>query len=278
MTASSRAARQSFLGEHSEEILESTEVAILGVCGGGSHIAQQAAHVGVGHFLLLDDDHVEDPNLNRMIGSEPKHAEDKAIKVEIIRDLILRINPKAVVRAEKGKWQDHHQLLRRCSVVFGCVDSLVARDELERYCRRFLLPYIDIGMVVTAVGGHFAVSGQIVMSFPGHPCMRCVGFVTDKMLADEVNNYGAAGSRPQVVWPNGVLASTAVGLFVNMVTPWHKGELPLYLEYDGNANTMMQSRLLQYGRAQQCAHFTSLHDVGDPFWTGFAEPLTDSSR
>jgi hypothetical protein len=37
----------------------------------------------------------------------------------------------------------------------------------------------------------------------------------------EAEKYGAAGSRPQVVWPNGVLASTAVGLAVQLLTPWH---------------------------------------------------------
>ena len=114
MAGSGRAARQSFLGEASEQIHTASEVAIVGVCGGGSHIAQQTAHVGVGRFLLLDDDHTDDPNLNRMVGSEPKHAEDKTPKVEVIRDLILRINPKAIVRAVGGKWQDHHLLLRDC--------------------------------------------------------------------------------------------------------------------------------------------------------------------
>lgn len=30
----------------------------------------------------------------------------------------------------------------------------------------------------------------------------------------EAQTYHAAGARPQVVWPNGVLASTAVGLVI----------------------------------------------------------------
>ena len=272
MAVSDRAARQSFLGEESEEILDASEVAIVGVCGGGSHVAQQCAHVGVGRFLLLDDDYTDGPNLNRMVGSEPRHADDKTPKVEVIRDLILRIKPNATVRAIRGKWQEHHQLLRTCTAVLGCVDTFLARDELERYCRRFLLPYIDVGMIVTRVADHYAISGQIVTSLPGHPCMRCMGFLTDKILADEVGGYGAAGSRPQVIWPNGVMASTAVGIFVQMVTPWHRGELPVYLEYNGNVPSLTPSRFAQAARARTCLHFAGSQDIGDAFWTG----LTDS--
>lgn len=278
MAVSSRVARQSFLGEAREQILASAEVAIVGVCGGGSHVAQQTAHAGVGCFLLLDDDYTDCPNLNRMVGSEPKHAEDKTPKVEVIRDLILRINPKAAIRAVGGKWQDHHLLLRDCTAVFGCVDSFLAREELERYCRRFLLPYIDVGMIVTSVGDHYAISGQVVTSLPGQPCMRCIGFLTDKILADEISRYGVAGSRPQVIWPNGVLSSTAVGLFVQMLTPWHRGELPLYLEYNGNTSTLTPSRLAEGARSRPCPHFSGLQDIGDTFWTGLPEHVScDSS-
>ena len=46
--------RQSFLGAGSEALLESSEVGIIGLGGGGSHIAQQLAYVGVGRFTLID--------------------------------------------------------------------------------------------------------------------------------------------------------------------------------------------------------------------------------
>ena len=276
MAISDRSARQSFLGDESDEILSTSEVAIVGVCGGGSHVAQQCAHVGVGRFLILDDDYTDTPNLNRMVGSEPRHADDKTPKVEVIRDLILRIKPNAVVRAIRGNWQDHHNLLRRSTAVFGCVDTFLAREELERYCRRFLLPYIDVGMIVMRVNEHHAISGQIVTSLPGYPCMRCVGFLADKILADEVSRYGDAGPRPQVVWPNGVLASTAVGIFVQIVTPWHHAELPVYLEYNGNAPSLTASHFAQAARSKTCNHFTELQDLGDAFWTGF--PASVSSN
>src|SRR6266849_8531402 len=50
--------------------------------------------------------------------------------------------------------------------------------------------------------------GQVIMSSPDGPCMRCMGFLTGEKLAAEAALYGNAGARPQVVWHNGVLAST----------------------------------------------------------------------
>src|ERR1700730_12183464 len=50
--------------------------------------------------------------------------------------------------------------LRRCDVIFGCVDSYRERDELERFMRRFLIPYIDIGMDVHGAPANCAVCQQ----------------------------------------------------------------------------------------------------------------------
>jgi hypothetical protein len=139
----------------------------------------------------------------------------------------------------------------------------LARDELEKYCRRYMLPYIDIGMHVEDLGNGYSVSGQVVLSLPGMPCMRCLGFLSDSLVATEVQRYGAAGPKPQVIWPNGVLASTAVGLFIQMITPWKVQELPLYLEYDGNKPSLNPSRFAAHLKPQACRHFLSADDIGD---------------
>ena len=45
--------RQSFLGANSETVLGRSKAALVGLGGGGSHIAQQLAHIGLGHFLVI---------------------------------------------------------------------------------------------------------------------------------------------------------------------------------------------------------------------------------
>src|SRR3546814_8395938 len=60
--------RQSFLGPDSDQALEAATIGFGGLGGGGSHAVQQAAHLGIGNFVLDDPDAIEDSNLNRLVG------------------------------------------------------------------------------------------------------------------------------------------------------------------------------------------------------------------
>jgi hypothetical protein len=94
--------------------------------------------------------------------------------------------------------------------------------------------------------------------------MQCVGFLTPERLAQEAALSGAAGGRPQVVWPNGVLASTAVGVFVDLVTGWTRREGRLvYLSYDGNNGTVTEHPRVPYLPQSPCPHYP-LSEVGMP--------------
>lgn len=259
--------RQSFLGISSDQVLADARVGIIGLCGGGSHVAQQLAHIGIGKFVLCDPDIVENSNLNRMVGACRQDVEGRRSKVDVITQRVLAINPAATIRKAAGTWQSSANELRQCLAVFGCVDSFQERAQLETMCRRFLIPYFDIGMDVTTSSGEYTISGQVILSMPGLPCMRCMGFITDEILASEARRYGSAGGRPQVVWPNGVLASTAVGLFMSTILPWQRRvETPLYLEYDGNAFRVFPSNRLKIVAGTKCQHFSGLDDLGDPFF------------
>lgn len=259
--------RQSFLGANSDEVFSQCRVAVIGLGGGGSHIAQQLVHLGVGNFVLFDPDHVEETNLNRLVGATKKDAARATPKTTVSRRLIKRINPNAQVLQVPKEWQEEGRLVAGCDVVFGCVDTYIAREEIERVCRRFMIPFIDIGMDVTELSDGYLISGQMILSMPNDLCMRCLGFLNEELLAQEAARYGAAGGRPQVIWPNGVLASAAVGTFVQLVAPWRSDMKPaIYLEYDGNAQTLLPSNRLQYLVGRQCTHYSSSTDLGDPFW------------
>jgi hypothetical protein len=259
--------RQSFLGVNNAEVLGGATMGIVGLCGGGSHVCQQMAHAGVGQFVIADFDYVDHSNLNRMVGSCRADANAARRKVSVMKDMIRRINPTAKVVRADGEWQHHAKKFRDCSVIIGCVDRFTARDELERFCRRFLIPYIDIGMdVFTTAGGH-SISGQVALSVPGGPCLWCLGVLTQERLAMEQQNYGAAGGRPQVIWPNGVLASIAVGQAISLLLPWNR-DLPMHamIEYDGNRQTARESTRLALLKDRVCAHYCHPGGVGDPFF------------
>ena len=258
--------RQSFLGADSEIVLARSRAALVGLGGGGSHITQQLAHIGLGSFLPIDPDLIEDTNLNRLVGATMEDVKLGTAKVDIAERVIKAVNPAAEVIKRRANWTAVTAELRDVDVIFACVDSIGCRSELEAFARRFLIPLIDIGMDVHESSGEFSISGQVMLSMPGKPCMRCMGLVTDEALAAEAARYGAAGGKPQVVWPNGTLASIAVGFFMKLVAPWetHK-ETPLLLEYDGDVQTVAQSTKLAYLPAH-CKHFDRLNELGDPFW------------
>lgn len=274
----SRYDRQSFLGKHSPETLNSTAVGIVGLGGGGSHLVQQFAHVGIGKFVLADPDTIDDSNTTRLVGGTQQDVKNRAKKTEISARMIRGLMPNAEIDAACGEWPAAAEQLKYCDLIVGAVDSYGVRNELEKFARRYLIPYIDIGMDVhiRKGGGHF-VSGQVILSMPGNPCLRCCGLITDEKLKQEANTYGAAGERPQVIWPNGILASTAVWIAIQMLTPWFPVSAGLiYLEYDGNRGTLSTSKKTTFLMSESCRHYPPWQR-GDPFFD-MRKRLTDSGR
>src|SRR3546814_11017151 len=81
----SRYDRQDFLGPDSDARLRAVTIGIVGLGGGGSHVVQQLAHLGIGGFVCVDPDIVADSNLNRLVGATaaaPAHATPKAAAAE----------------------------------------------------------------------------------------------------------------------------------------------------------------------------------------------------
>jgi molybdopterin/thiamine biosynthesis adenylyltransferase len=255
--------RQSFLGPDSEELISQCTIGVVGLGGGGSHIVQQLAHIGFQRYIIYDDDVVEESNLNRLIGAKSMDVPATTPKLHIAKMMVYGLQPKANVRGFACRWQEQPEPLRECQIVFGCVDSYKGREELEIACRRYLMHYIDVGMDVHGTERP-VIGGQVILSSPRQPCMRCMGFLTNEKLATEAGLYGAAGSHPQVVWANGVLASTAVGLAVEIVTGWtHHPLSHAYMVYDGNKATIKESVTLRNLSIRACPHFSD-HDIGDP--------------
>lgn len=256
--------RQSFLGECLDEVLENCKIGIVGLGGGGSQIIQELAHIGFRYFVLYDYDKIEDTNLNRLIGATVHDVKNELCKIDIATRLIRGLQPEAEIIQVCKKWQEEPDYLKTCDIIFGCLDGYQNRSELESLARRSLIPYIDIGMDVRSVGQEPPrMSGQVIASIPGSPCMRCYGFINESVLATEAKAYGSAGVRPQVVWPNGVLASTAVGIAVNLLTNWTGKceEQILYYEFDGNKGTV-KPHLKTEMPVQFCPHYHDRH-AGD---------------
>lgn len=258
--------RQSFLGENSQEKIEQTEIAVVGFGGGGSHIGQQLLHIGFKKIKVFDADIVEDSNTHRLVGiNYPDDVVNQVPKVEVAKRMAKSIQGEITIETYKTTWQENADVLKKCKIIVGCVDSFDQRDQLEVFCRRHGIIFVDIGMVVKSTEGEPPqMSGQVILSLPGHLCMRCMGFITDEKLNQDRSKYGDAGPQPQVIWANGVLASTAVGIVVNQVTGWTGNtDRPIYLSYNANTNELEVHPRLKYTKIQKCSHY-NLESVGEP--------------
>lgn len=255
--------RQSFLGARLPELLATVRVGVVGVSGGGSHIVQQLAHVGFQRYALFDDDRIEEGNLHRFVGATREDVEEKMAKVAIGERIIRGIWPDAEVQAHQAQWQDRVEALRTVDLVFGCLDGIRARLDLETTARRYLLPLIDLGLGMRGEKEKLMV-GQVALSLPGGPCLRCLGLLTERELTEEAAHSGEypgfGGHAPQVVWANGVLASTAVGVALDLLTGWSKlGAPSLRLQYFGNAGLVEP---YEKPVPATCPHFSGL-ELGD---------------
>lgn len=178
-------------GREARERLYNSSVTIVGCGGTGSVVAHILARAGVQHFVLIDYDRFEDSNLERLHGSSDADVRSavKRHKVEIIRDLILSINPNAAVVPIVGNIL---QSLPRdyavaSDLAFSCTDRAHGRVGLSDLAYRYLLPVIDIGVQLESKEGRVrAEVGQFTMYSPDLPCVYCRGRIDHRQLSIEL--------------------------------------------------------------------------------------------
>jgi molybdopterin/thiamine biosynthesis adenylyltransferase len=249
MTSEDRYSRQlALFGAEGQARIAESAVAVVGLGGLGSHLAQQLAYLGVQRFALVDADLVEVSNLNRLIGARPSDV--GTAKVEVAARMVGEVQPEGAVRAIQAEFQPEVLGLDTPAweVLFGCVDNDAARLELLRYCSAHALPYIDLASDI-APGGEFG--GRVIFAKDGERCLACLDELDQHALArarmseeqraaDDriygINRDALDGGGPSVVGLNGVVASLAVTEFM----AWRTGlREPIgYLNYRGDRGTV----------------------------------------
>jgi molybdopterin/thiamine biosynthesis adenylyltransferase len=223
-------------GEEGQQKITATTVAIVGLGGLGSHVAQQLAHLGVIRYELIDDDIVTESSLNRVIGAFPQDVRAKTSKVRSVERLIKSVQPDATVSVLEGRVTRDPEdaaaaLIRKTDVVFGCLDRESPRLFLTDLCSAFRITYFDLA---TDTGGEDEdwYGGRVIYC-DGSRCLSCLDLLdqrlirleqmTDAELETERRLYGLnsdllGGTGPAVVSVNGVVASMAVTEFMAHVT------------------------------------------------------------
>jgi tRNA A37 threonylcarbamoyladenosine dehydratase len=132
------------IGKEGLEKLKQSTVAIFGIGGVGTYVVEGLVRSGVGHFVLIDDDLICLTNINRQI-----HATRKTVgksKVEVMKERVLDINPKAEVRTipsfylpEKADefFSDDY------NYIVDAVDTVTAKVDLVIQAKKRGIPIIS---------------------------------------------------------------------------------------------------------------------------------------
>jgi tRNA A37 threonylcarbamoyladenosine dehydratase len=125
---------QLLLGEEAMNKLKESTVAIFGIGGVGSYVAEALARCGVGKLVLFDDDKVCLTNINRQLIATRKTIGRK--KVEVMAERINDINPDAQVEMNACFYlpENANQYdLSEYDYIVDAVDTVTAK--LELICR-----------------------------------------------------------------------------------------------------------------------------------------------
>ena len=122
------------IGKDNIEKLKKSKVAIFGIGGVGTFVAEGLARSGVGKFVLIDDDCICLTNINRQIHAT--HNTVGKVKVEVMKERILSINPKAEVEtfqdfylpgsADKLVRSDYDYIVDAIDTVTGKIDLIIS--------------------------------------------------------------------------------------------------------------------------------------------------------
>jgi molybdopterin-synthase adenylyltransferase len=240
------------IGPDSDVKLARAKVAIVGVSGGGSHVFQQLAHQGVGTLIPVDDQVLDETNLGRHVGAMASDI-DRTLKTAIAKRLATGVDSSISVHEVNSRFPSREAIaaLKDADVVVACLDRFDAREAVNAFCRRYLIPLVDVGMSIRSTGEHLArADGQVIVSLPAQPCLRCF-FITDALLAREqrerpagYDDNPAVHGEPQVVSMNGVLASEACNCVLDLITGYSGGRRGArQWQYEGRSGELVPSEL-----------------------------------
>jgi len=119
------------IGETAIEKLQQSKVAIFGLGGVGSYVAESLARGGVGSFLLVDKDEVEITNINRQLCATFDTI--GRAKTDIVTQRILSINPDAEIQGRKEFFLPDNANsfdFSDCDYIVDAIDTVTAKIAL----------------------------------------------------------------------------------------------------------------------------------------------------
>ena len=174
--------------------VKNAHVLVAGAGALGNEVVKNLALFGVGHIYIVDFDRIELSNLTRSVLFREEDAYNHAYKAEIVAKRAMEINPQIKVTPIVGNLFSEvgFGLYRKADVIIGCLDSRIARYQLNRLSLRAGKSWID--------GSIENLTGAVKVYAPGVSCYEC-GLSREEFnhimlrtgCADVVRNQGEAG-------------------------------------------------------------------------------------
>lgn len=124
--------------------------AAIGASGTGSITLEQLGRLGFGGVTGIDFDHVEPRNLNRILNATSDDAARHILKTDLFARAMARYREEGVAIPVAASIATREAVLTasQADVLFCCVDSHEGRQIADLIAAAFLIPLIDVGVVI----------------------------------------------------------------------------------------------------------------------------------
>lgn len=131
------------IGREALNKLKKSKVAVFGIGGVGSYVVESLARAGIGNFILIDNDDVSISNINRQLIATQETI--GRAKVEVARERILEINPKAKVTIYKEFFLPNSEEIidKDVDYIVDAIDTVTAKIELAVRAEKLNIPIIS---------------------------------------------------------------------------------------------------------------------------------------
>jgi len=150
-----------------KERVNNARVLVAGAGALGNEVIKDLALFGVGHIFVVDFDQIEVSNLTRSVLFRETDAFEHKYKAEVAAQRAMEINPQIRVVPIVGNLFSEVglALYKSVDVIIGCLDSRLARYQLNRMAMRAGKTWID--------GSIENLTGVVKVYAPGVSCYEC---------------------------------------------------------------------------------------------------------
>lgn len=153
------------IGAENLALLARKRVAVIGLGSGGGLVALSLAMSGVGRFVLIDDDVLEEGNVVRHVADRRYLGQPKA---QAVAELIRQRNPNAEVETHIGRIEQHMDALEQVDLLVVAVDGENAKYVINQAALDRHLPAVYAGVYERGEGG----DAVVIYPYDG-PCYAC---------------------------------------------------------------------------------------------------------